>query len=223
MKQWLGIETAEVIPYLPLVFEHLNSLPYGLNCQTIWMKQTLHHCKRMRNDVNYMYTAIIKEANYKYEKNVSIKHKREPKFLFRSKFKTRDKVCDLLKAERILIEPRRAKKCLRACAKRTVSDHPAHAQSIIPAFCSLIITFWSTKWFSQRTVKAINRLCGSASCSGPLLSGYARRHVFAWRGSINCRREKAEVLFYFILLRVFTRHGVFQIYLYCWIQCRYFN
>ena len=43
-------------------------------------------------------------------------------------------------------------------------------------------TFCSVQWFWQRTAKALIRLRGCASRSGPSLSAFARRHVFVWRG-----------------------------------------
>ena len=45
-----------------------------------------------------------------------------------------------------------------------------------------IETFFSIKQFCLRTVKAQIRLRGCAGWSGPSLSAYAHRHVFAWRG-----------------------------------------
>ena len=43
----------------------------------------------------------------------------------------------------------------------------------------------SIQWLCWRTVKALIRLRGCAGWSGPSLSAYTRRHVFAWRGPSN--------------------------------------
>ena len=45
-----------------------------------------------------------------------------------------------------------------------------------------IHTFCSIQWFCYGAVKALIRLRGCAGWSGPSLSAYARRHVFACRG-----------------------------------------
>ena len=45
-----------------------------------------------------------------------------------------------------------------------------------------IETFYSIQWFCLRTAKALIRLRGCAGWSGPSLSAYVQRHVFAWRG-----------------------------------------
>ena len=52
-------------------------------------------------------------------------------------------------------------------------------------------TFCCIQWFCYRTVKALFRLRGCAGWSGPSLSAYARRHVFAWRGP-QCHTSKRE-------------------------------
>ena len=48
-----------------------------------------------------------------------------------------------------------------------------------------IDTFYSVQWFCQRTAKTLIRLRRCAGWSGPSLSAYARRHFFAWRGSLD--------------------------------------
>ena len=45
-----------------------------------------------------------------------------------------------------------------------------------------IDTFYSVQWVCKQTVKALIRLHRYTVWSGPLLSAYAWRHVFAWRG-----------------------------------------
>ena len=42
-----------------------------------------------------------------------------------------------------------------------------------------IDTFYGSRWFWQRTMKAVIRLRGRAVWSGPSLSAYAQRHVLA--------------------------------------------
>ena len=67
-----------------------------------------------------------------------------------------------------------------ACAD---SDYPVQACSNYPSgplFSSH--TYCGIQWFCKRTVKALVRLRGCAGWSGPSLSAYAWRQVFAWHG-----------------------------------------
>ena len=67
-------------------------------------------------------------------------------------------------------EPRQAKSYLRIFSKCADSDHPAHAQSII----------WT---YALHSVVSNDSVSGKRRPrSGPSLSAYAQRHVFAWRG-----------------------------------------
>ena len=50
-----------------------------------------------------------------------------------------------------------------------------------------IETFCSSQWFWLLAAKALIRLRGCAIWSGPLLSAYARRLVFAWLGPYNLK------------------------------------
>ena len=43
-------------------------------------------------------------------------------------------------------------------------------------------TFQSVQWFHSQTANVLIRLRGCAGWSGPSLSAFARRHVFAWQG-----------------------------------------
>ena len=53
-----------------------------------------------------------------------------------------------------------------------------------------IDTFYGIHWFCKRRAKAQIRLRERAVWSGPSLSAYARRHVFAWSGQnkLVCRK-----------------------------------
>ena len=42
------------------------------------------------------------------------------------------------------------------------------------------VIVYTAQWFYKRTVKVLIRLRGCAVWSGPSLSAYARRHIFAW-------------------------------------------
>ena len=61
-------------------------------------------------------------------------------------------------------------------------DQPAEIYRLIRNF-SYLIMFYSTRWFYKWTVKVQIRLRGCAVWSGPTLSAYVRRRVFAWRPS----------------------------------------
>ena len=88
--------------------------------------------------------------------------------------------------------PRQAQTNIRACAKCAGSHYPAHAQPH-PGICSPLKHTYSIQWFCLLVVKVLIRLRRCASWSGPLLSTYVRRYVFAWRGTYSYYRNE----FYF--------------------------
>ena len=70
------------------------------------------------------------------------------------------------------------KKCIRACA-RCAEDIILSMLKVSSGPLLSIDSFYSVKWCKQRTAKALIRLRICAVWSGPSLSAYARRHVFA--------------------------------------------
>ena len=78
-------------------------------------------------------------------------------------------------------------------AQNLHSDHPCACAKGHPGIVLSIHIFCSIQLSCSWTVNALIRQRGCVGWSGPSLSAYARRHVFAWRDPFTSRLQRLAV------------------------------
>ena len=108
-----------------------------------------------------------------------------------SKRRAQDVPSDLLTKKRILSGHLRSEHYIWAALSEKVSSSMRkicgstfpHMRKVSSGHLFSIEIFYSIQWFCLRTVKALIRL--HAVWSGPSLSAYTRKLIFAWRGPFD--------------------------------------